>query len=87
MIVLLYGESRAAFVEPVVNRLRDSVQELGTVAHAMSIEAALREPWNCRDARRVYLCWKLGEDSVEHWHDVEAGFSGRRKLELSANSQ
>ena len=39
------------------------------------------------DGRRVYLCWKLGEESVEHWHDVEAGFSGRRKLELSANSQ
>lgn len=35
------------------------------------------------DGRRVYLCWKLGEESVEHWHDVDAGFAGRRKLVTS----
>ena len=39
------------------------------------------------DGRRVYLCWKLGEDSVEHWHDIDAGYAGRQKLEFSANSQ
>jgi len=30
--------------------------------------------------RDVYLCWRLGEDSVSHWHDVDAGFAGRRPL-------
>lgn len=32
------------------------------------------------DGREVYLCWKLGEDEVAHWHEVEAGFAGRQKL-------
>jgi hypothetical protein len=35
------------------------------------------------DGRRVYLCWKLGEDSVEYWHEVDAGFAGRQKLVTS----
>jgi hypothetical protein len=35
------------------------------------------------EGRRVYLCWKLGEESVEHWHDVDAGYAGRRKLVTS----
>lgn len=35
------------------------------------------------DGRRVYLCWKLGEDSVEHWHEVDAGFAGRHRLVTS----
>lgn len=39
------------------------------------------------DGRRVYLCWQLGEDAVDHWHEVDAGYAGRRKLELPANSQ
>ena len=30
--------------------------------------------------REVYLCWKLGEPEVAHWHEVDAGFAGRRKL-------
>lgn len=35
------------------------------------------------DGRRVYLCWKLGEDAVEHWHDLEAGYAGRQRLVTS----
>lgn len=37
--------------------------------------------------RRVYLCWQLGEDAVEHWHDMDAGYAGRQRLEFPADSQ
>jgi hypothetical protein len=30
--------------------------------------------------REILLCWRLGEESVNHWHDVDSGFSGRRPL-------
>lgn len=33
-----------------------------------------------RDGELVELCWKLGEDRVEHWHRVGEGYSGRKKL-------
>lgn len=33
-----------------------------------------------RDGRLVYLCWRLGEERVGHWHDPESGFGGRRPL-------
>jgi len=33
------------------------------------------------EGRMVYLCWKLGEDSVAYWHEVDAGFAGRQPLE------
>jgi len=33
-----------------------------------------------RDGRRVYLCWRLGEERVSFWHDVDSGFAGRRPL-------
>lgn len=32
------------------------------------------------DGRPVYLCWRLGEASVEHWHEIDAGFAGRQPL-------
>jgi hypothetical protein len=32
------------------------------------------------DGRAVYLCWKLGEPEVLHWHDKDAGFPGRQPL-------
>ena len=33
-----------------------------------------------RQGRRVWLCWRLGEERVAHWHDLETGFSGRQPL-------
>lgn len=28
----------------------------------------------------AYLCWKLGEGEIAHWHDLESGFGGRQPL-------
>jgi hypothetical protein len=28
----------------------------------------------------VLLCYELGEPAVEHWHDLEEGFAGRKRL-------
>ncbi len=34
--------------------------------------------------RPVYLCWRLGEPSVAHWHERDAGFAGRQPLAPNA---
>jgi hypothetical protein len=31
--------------------------------------------------REVYLCWKLGEDAIRFWHEVEDGFRGRKPVD------
>jgi hypothetical protein len=31
--------------------------------------------------RTVYLCWRYGEPSVSHWHELETGFSGRQPID------
>ena len=33
-----------------------------------------------KDGRVVFLCWKHGEASIGHWHDLDAGFGGRKLL-------
>ncbi|HZP56100.1 MAG TPA: DUF2203 domain-containing protein [Dehalococcoidia bacterium] len=33
-----------------------------------------------RDGRVVYLCWRLGEERIAWWHEIDAGFAGRRPL-------
>jgi hypothetical protein len=34
-----------------------------------------------RNGRDVCLCWQYGEKRVTHWHDLDAGFSGRQPIE------
>lgn len=31
-------------------------------------------------SREVFLCWELDEATVEFWHDLDRGFSGREPL-------
>lgn len=33
------------------------------------------------DGEEVHLCWMLGEESVDHWHPVDAGFDDRRVID------
>ncbi len=32
------------------------------------------------DGKEVYLCWQRGEERIEFWHRMEAGFAGRRRI-------
>ncbi len=38
------------------------------------------------DGRAIWLCWKLGEDDIAYWHELDAGIAGRKPLiELDAD--
>jgi hypothetical protein len=32
------------------------------------------------DGREICFCWKLGEDFVESWHELSAGYAGRQPV-------
>jgi hypothetical protein len=32
------------------------------------------------DGEEVYLCWLVHEPEIEFWHELDAGFAGRRPL-------
>jgi hypothetical protein len=66
-----------AFLE--VRRLLGTFEEAGIVVR--DIDRGLIDFPAIRDGAEVYLCWELGEDAVEHWHDLESGYGGRRLLE------
>lgn len=44
------------------------------------IEHGLLDFPSTLDGRAIYLCWQLGEERVAFWHDVQAGFAGRRPI-------
>jgi len=56
----------------------DELKELG-VEPKGAVEGLVDFPAEM-DGRIVFLCWKLGEPEVLHWHDLEGGFAGRQSL-------
>ena len=31
-------------------------------------------------SKEVFLCWEEGEEDIEFWHDLDAGYAGRERL-------
>jgi hypothetical protein len=62
----------------------EELQELGVEAKG-AIEGLIDFPAMI-DGRMVYLCWKLGEPEVMHWHELDAGFAGRQPLAVAAGT-
>jgi hypothetical protein len=32
------------------------------------------------NGRPIWLCWRLGEDDIAYWHELDAGIAGRKPL-------
>jgi hypothetical protein len=56
----------------------DEVRELGV--EFKGFDMGLVDFPSEMDGRTVFLCWKLGEESLMYWHEVDGGFSGRQPL-------
>lgn len=61
-----------------VHRLIHRIESLGGVVK--DIDLGLIDFPASRDGEPIYLCWKAGEDAVEHWHGVDEGFADRKPL-------
>ena len=62
--------------------LRELMLELGERDIVLrDLERGLIDFPSIRDGEEVYLCWLEGEDEIGFWHEPEAGFAGRRRLD------
>jgi len=74
---------------PTLSRLLPEFDRLHELLHKvqeMSVEikdltVGLIDFRGLRDGREVYLCWKYGEADIRFWHEIEAGFAGRRLID------
>jgi len=74
---------------PTLSRLVKSFDRLDELLHIIQDAGALVKDLNTglvdfpamREGQEVYLCWQDGEQRIEYWHEIEAGFSGRQPIE------
>lgn len=33
------------------------------------------------DEREIFFCWEMGEEDILFWHELEAGYAGRKAIE------
>ena len=60
------------------NDLMRKIEEMG--CEVKGIREGLIDFPSLREGREVYLCWRMPEKEILFWHDVNAGFSGRKPI-------
>lgn len=74
-LLQLETQRLAVEIEGYVSELSD----LGVVCKGM--DTGLVDFPGEHEGKRVFYCWMLGEPRVQYWHEVDAGFVGRQKIE------
>ena len=68
-------------IDVLARRINGYVDELAGVGCLLKgFEEGLVDFYGYQEGRLVFLCWRLGEERVTHWHDLDAGFGGRRPI-------
>ncbi|MEE8267562.1 MAG: DUF2203 domain-containing protein [Gemmatimonadales bacterium] len=63
-------------------RINECLRELEQVGCVFKgFENGLVDFYALREDRLVFLCWRLGEEHVLHWHEVDTGVSGREPID------
>ena len=66
------------------SQLEQYIDELTKLGVELKGPDGLCDFYSMMDGREVYLCWRLGEPEVLHWHELNAGVAGRQPLTASA---
>jgi hypothetical protein len=70
--------SRAEEVRAAMRRLLAELESIG--CEIKDVHTGLVDFRSMREGRAVYLCWRLGEERIAFWHELDSGFAGRQPL-------
>jgi hypothetical protein len=75
------GSKEASQVAQEFQRLDKLVKEINlTGAILKDVNTGLVDFLALHEGQDVYLCWQYGEDQIDYWHDIDAGYAGRELI-------
>jgi hypothetical protein len=70
-------------LERAVDRLNDLIDELKEIGCELKdYRMGLIDFVANFQGREIYLCWRLGEETIGHWHELNDGVAGRKPVSL-----
>ena len=63
-------------------RAKDALAEIDSIGvQVKDLDIGLLD-FPCEvEGKKVLLCWKMGEQSITHWHGTDEGFAGRKLID------
>ena len=69
-------------LEELADQAAAAVRELAALGVVVKdLDLGLLDFPAVRGREEVELCWQVGEEAVEYWHPLEAGYRGRKPID------
>ena len=91
---LMSSRQRVDDPDPELEELERRVTALareidGYIHEVTELGAEVRAPYDSglvdfpgiHESRPIFFCWRLGEETIEHWHERDGGFAGRQRID------
>ncbi len=72
------SRQEVASTADAINQLIERITSFGCEVKDLSL--GLLDFRTLLDGEEVYLCWKAGESRIEWWHELNTGYSARKRL-------
>ena len=63
-----------------IEKFMQELEEIGCYFKDWNFSIGLIDFPAIFDGREVFLCWRSDEDDIMYYHDVDAGFAGRKLI-------
>ncbi|MGH7673039.1 MAG: DUF2203 domain-containing protein [Gemmatimonadales bacterium] len=81
-----WGESREQLdlksqIDDAARKINGYLQELEQIGcEFKGFDEGLVDFHGKLEGREILWCWKLGEERIAHWHELDTGFAGRQPI-------
>ncbi len=75
----MYLKTKIKELEIQIKRHIARIEELGGVIKGL--DPILIDFLSEYEGRYIWLCWKEGEETIMYWHELNAGFNGRKPVQ------
>jgi hypothetical protein len=74
-------EQEKTRIRKVAGQLTEKLEQLEDLGcYVKDLDIGLVDFLGNFEGRDVFLCWRLGEECVTHWHEIDEGYSSRQEI-------
>ncbi len=68
-------------INQLVTKLSETIDELEDQGcYIKDLDVGIVDFLSTFEGRDIFLCWRLGEQNVAHWHEIDENFSQRQEI-------
>jgi hypothetical protein len=68
-------------ISNLVGQLTDKLQQLEDLGcYIKDLDVGIVDFLGTFEGRDIFLCWRMGEEHIHHWHEINEGFSQRQEI-------